>query len=102
MTDVKLWNVEISTLNESNGTTEWRKIGVNLMWYQVLEIRSKYKPFITRYHRANNTLEPTCNSCGAHGGHWLSCESQNVLANTKLFSIPLKQLVKMQVNAEAE
>ena len=80
MTTVNLWNVEIAVVNEAAKKTEWRKIGVNLMWYQVLKLRRDNKPFLTRYVRANNSVEPTCPTCGAFGGHWLSCKSETAQA----------------------
>lgn len=79
MTTVNIWNVEIATINEAEKKTEWRKIGVNLMWYQVLDVKRKYKGFITRHVRANNN-HPECPTCGAFGGHWLSCKSANASA----------------------
>lgn len=75
----KVWNVEINTLNEANKTSEWRKIGVNLVWSQVLELKRKYKGFMTRHVVADNH-HPECPDCHAFGGHWLSCKSANVLA----------------------
>lgn len=79
MATVNIWNVEIATINEAEKKTEWRKIGVNLMWYQVLEVKRKYKGFITRHIRANNR-GAECPTCGAFGGHWLACKSANAQA----------------------
>lgn len=83
MRTVNIWNVEINTLNESKKTTEWRKIGVNLVWYQVLDIKRKYKGFVTRHVKANNRGKKECPACGAFGGHWLSCKSANASAVSK-------------------
>jgi hypothetical protein len=66
---INLWDVEIDTLNEANRTTEWRKVDVNLMWYQALELKRKYKGFRLRHVKANHTDQPECPDCHAFGGH---------------------------------
>lgn len=82
---MKIWNVEISTVNLQEKKTEWRKIGVNLVWSQVLDLKKKYKGYITRHVKANNTPEETCDQCHAFGGHWLHCKSANVKAKEKFY-----------------
>lgn len=101
MTSVNIWNVEINTLNESDKTTEWRKIGVNLMWYQVLEVKRKYKGFMTRHVKPNNN-KPECPDCHAFGGHWLSCNTANVKAMTNKFDKPKawKSLRKVRLSSK--
>ena len=73
----QLWNVEINVLNIKAKKSEWRKVGENILWKKALEIRRKYRPYLTRSVRANNSIEKICPTCGALGGHWLSCASAN-------------------------
>ena len=75
-----VWNVEVNVLIESIRVTDWRKIGVNLTWKQACNLRRENRPFLTRAIRANNSVEPTCSTCGAFGGHWLSCKSATASA----------------------